>query len=45
MMKYHECGHKKQPKKKKIQKLNQIWLIMGNKAVSYNKGKLIMVPY
>lgn len=36
---------KNKRKQNQNQKPNQIWLIMGNKAVSYNKGKLIMEPY
>lgn len=45
MMEYHEHGQNQTGKKKLYQKLTQIWLIMGNKAVSYNKSKLIVEPY
>lgn len=31
--------------KKHIKNELLIWLIMGNKAVSYNKSKLIVEPY
>lgn len=42
MMEYHEHG---QNKTKQNKKLTCMWLIMGNKAVSYKESKLIVEPY